>query len=118
MQVVTNDIHRCLWAMPIDRGGTLAIGFDDVPLGSAMEGYYGQPIDAVRSRRGSPVTFSVRIDGEKVHAKTFAVHEEGFQPFSIDLSAGHKERGAVVFEVQADAKLDRFFCFVAKTRGH
>jgi hypothetical protein len=117
MQVVTNDFHRCLWAMPIDRGGTVEIGFDDVPLGAAMHGYYGQPIDAVRSRRGTPVHFSVWIDGAKVHTKTFALDEEGFQPFTIDTRKGDRSRGEVVFKVQADVQLDRFFCFAARTRS-
>lgn len=114
LQTVTNDTHRCLWAMPIDRGGRLIIEFPEVPRGATLQGHYGQPIDAVRSGRGAPVNFEVSVDGARVHHKVFGLHEEGFQPWSASMPEGGGEVASVRFVVSAASQVDRFFCFTAR----
>lgn len=114
LQTVTNDTHRCLWAMPIDRGGRLIIEFPEVPRGARLQGHYGQPIDAVRSGRGAPVSFEVSVDGSRVHHKTFGLHEEGFQPWSASMPEGAEGVASVRFVVSAASQVDRFFCFTAR----
>ena len=114
IQTVTNDTHRCLWAMPIDKGGRLVVSFDGVPGGRTLSGHYGQPIDAVRSKRGAPITFEVEVEGEAVHRKVFGLHEEGFLPWSVELPAGGGELSSVAFLVSSSDKQDRFFCFTAR----
>ena len=114
LQTVTNDTHRCLWAMPIDQGGRLVISFEGVARGRTIQGHHGQPIDAVRSKRGGPVRFEVMVEGEVVYHKTFGLHEEGFEPWSAALPAGEGALGSVAFSVQASNHLDRFFCFTAR----
>jgi hypothetical protein len=112
MQTVTNDVHRCLWAMPIDGGGKLRIQFDGVPTGT-LRGHYGQPIDAVRSRRGAPVTFEVKDGDRTVHSKTFSLSEEGFIPWQAQLE-GDGKTASLTFVVSAASQVDRFFCFTAR----
>jgi hypothetical protein len=114
LQTVTNDTHRCLWAMPIDRGGRLVISFKDVPGGASLRGHYGQPIDAIRSKRGGPVRFEVLVNGEVAHRKVFGLHEEGFLPWSIPLPAGEDSLDSLDFTVFSTDKRDRFFCFTAR----
>ncbi len=114
LQVVTNDAHRCLWAMPVDKGGRLVVHFDGVPPGT-LSGHYGQPIDAIRSNRGGPVTFEVLAAGEVIHRKTFDIHEEGFLPWSVPLApAEGASAAALTFSISAPGSQDRFFCFTAR----
>lgn len=112
MQPVTNDTHRCLWAMPIDRGGRLHVTFPDVPAG-ALRGNLGQTLPAVRSKRGTPVSFEVRQGTKSLYRKTLGIHEEGF----LEWDAGTVTAGPVEFVVQAESQVDRFFCFTATSQS-
>ncbi len=110
MQLVTNDPHRCLWAMPIDNDGTLSIEYKGVDLSAGLEGRLGQTFDAVRSERGAPVHFSVFVDDKPGYQTTLGLHDEGFLPFELP-SAGNN--ATLRFEVNAQNQVDRFFCFSA-----
>ncbi len=109
MQPVTNDVHRCLWAMPIDKGGWLEIHFDEIPKGR-LEVYIGQPLEAIRSSRGEPVSFAIKHGKETLYAKKLGIHEEGWQPISLERA----EASPLSFFVHSDNKLDRFFCMAAR----
>lgn len=111
-QLVTNAPHRCLWAMPIDQGGELRIAWDDVPLHGHLVGRFGQTFDAIRSSRGTPIRFAIKIDDDTAWTHTLGLHEEGFQPFAVPLPG--RTTGKVTFSIQADNQLDRMFCFVAR----
>ena len=109
---VTNDVHRCLWAMPIDKGGHLRVRFDRVPAGT-LSGYLGQTLPAVRSKRGKPVEFEVLAGGERRFHHTLGLRDEGFLPWQ----AGRIAEGPVEFVVHADNQVDRFFCFAARVES-
>jgi hypothetical protein len=109
LQPVTNDVHRCLWAMPIERGGRLSIAFKDVPAG-VLSGYLGQTLPAVRSQRGAPLTFEVIGRKGSLLRRELGIHEPGFLPWSVSGFAG----GDLEFLVSSPNQLDRFFCFVAR----
>jgi hypothetical protein len=112
LEPVTNDVHRCLWAMPIDKAGRLRIRFDQVPEGR-LTGYLGQTLPAVRSKRGEPVQFEVFAGGESVLARTLDVGDEGF----LAWDAGRIPAGTVEFVVQSQNQVDRFFCFAARVES-
>ncbi|MBH24172.1 MAG: hypothetical protein CMH57_06910 [Myxococcales bacterium] len=113
LQLVTNEPHRCLWAMPIDEGGELRIAWEGVPLQGTLSGRFGQTFDAVRSSRGAPIEFIVRADDELIWEATLGHHDEGFLPFEVALPPG-KDTGRLTFSVHSDDQLDRMFCFVAR----
>jgi hypothetical protein len=110
VQTVTNDAHRCVWAMPVERGARLEVRFAGVPGGS-LRGYYGQSLEAVRSERGAPVRFGVEVGGRGVWSATLGIHEEGFRGFAVALPERSQE---VRFVVESEDKTDRFFCFAAR----
>ncbi len=114
LQVVTNDNHRCIWAQPADPAGTLRLRWEHLTLGQRLEGHYGQPIDAIRSERGAPVTFTVHVNGAPVHARTFDLHDEGFLPWSAPLPATSGD-DTLEITLQSPDPSDRFFCFTARS---
>lgn len=115
LQPLTNDVHRCVWAMPVDKGRRLEIRFEGVP-GGELRGHYGLTLEAVRSSRGKAVHFAVQVDGEVELERTLDLHQEGWTPFTLPLAQGRAHK--VVFSVQSQDKLDRFFCFAARvTQG-
>jgi hypothetical protein len=107
--------RRCLWSHPFARG-EIVTRFRDVPLGQVIRGHSGMYWIIEREHRGTPITLTVRVNGEPVGQ---AVHKDGdgWAAFEFPLGAhAGAPRAEVEFAVSSPNYRDRHFCFEADTR--
>ena len=109
LEPVSNEMHRCLWAMPVDGQGQLAVAFEGVPAGRLV-GRMGQTLPAVRSQRGQAVKFAVEGGGKTLFSHVLGINDEGYLPWTVAEFPG----GRLEFQVSSKNQLDRFFCFTAR----
>jgi len=107
--------RRCVWSHPFARG-EIVTRFHHVPLGRTIHGHGGIYWMVERERRGTPITLTVRVDGDAVGTLRH-VDGDGWKGFDFDLGAHAGARDAEVEFAAASARnLDRHFCFEADTR--
>ena len=95
------------------------MAIDSVSL-TLMVDNVDQAIDFYVNKLGLFRTESERISdsvqndgGQTIHSRTFALKEEGFQPWQVPLK-GDGKVAALTFVVSAASQVDRFFCFTAR----
>jgi hypothetical protein len=108
--------RRSIYQHPVE-GGTIALDFDDVPLGETIVLYAGVWWEFERTRDGSPITMVIRLDGEEVGR---SVHHDGdgwsrMEAAIPEARAG--TRGHVRFEVTAEGAYHRSYSWAATMRG-
>jgi hypothetical protein len=97
---------------PLGRRERIEVAFHDVPLGDRLQLYAGLYYEHERMREGGPIELRVRIDGA---AAGTLVHRDGdgWKAMALPMRGG---RGDVAFEVVADERRGRHFCWAASTR--
>ena len=106
--------HLGIWAHPV-RGATVAIHFDDVPMGERLAGHTGLRYEAAKRGTHGPVRLRVLVDGH-AHGPFLERDADGLRAFSIDTHALAGRRAAVRVEVEARDTSLRHFYFAADTR--
>jgi hypothetical protein len=112
--------RRSIYQHPVE-GGTIALAFDDVPLGESIVLYSGLWWEFERTRDGSPITMVIRLglgDGawEEIGR---AVHHDGDGWSRMEASipeARRGTRGNVRFEVSAEGAYHRSYSWSATMR--
>lgn len=107
--------RRCLWSHPFARG-EIVTRYRDVPLGKVIRGHGGMYWIVERTRKGAPITLTVRVDGDTIGS---VVHRdgEGWAPFEMPLGAhSGASKATVELAVSSSSYRDRHFCFEADTR--
>ncbi len=106
--------RRCVWAPPPSLG-SLSLRFDDVPLGTVVDGSGGFSYFLTRGERDSGVRLEVFVDGRSIGTRRYR-GPEGWQPFSFATARRAEARGRLELEVSALGANPAYFCFVAATR--
>lgn len=106
--------HLAIWAHPA-RAATIAIEWDDVPLGERLTGHTGLRYEAAKRLGHGPVRLRVVV-GERPHGPFVERDPDGWKAFSIDTHALAGTRARVRFEVTAPDPSMRHFYFGADTR--
>lgn len=107
--------RRCVWSHP-PEGGHVSLVFRDVPLAQVIRGHLSLHWTLERDRPGTPVVFSVLVDGAEVGRD---VHHdgEGWRPFSLPLGERASKVAAEVELRIASARADqRHVCWEADSR--
>ncbi len=114
MRDMDADPRTCIYfpAMPDHYWHQLT--FRDVQMHSEIRGRVGHDNWAVRSERGSEVSFEVRINGELAYARVLAPRDPLFHRYTIDTTPWQGESVDVQFRVYAADFFDRFLCFTAQ----
>ncbi|MBN2196676.1 MAG: hypothetical protein JW751_27940 [Polyangiaceae bacterium] len=106
--------HRCVWAHP-PEGSPRRIRYRDVPLGERVQGHTGLSWFLMRDGAGTPITLTVRVDGDSLGT---VVHrdQEGWRHFALATGRHAGTRAEVEFEIASERAVARHFCFHADSR--
>jgi hypothetical protein len=106
--------HLGIWAHPV-RDATIAIEFEDVPMGERIAGHTGLRYEAAKRMRQGPVRLRVLVD-DRAHGPFVERDRDSWKAFSVDTRALAGRRARVRFEVTAPDPGMRHFYFEADTR--
>jgi hypothetical protein len=102
-------LRQCIWLHPI-QGAKLTLHFDDVPLGEALEGFFGMADAVVDPPSPHGTRLHVLLDGQPL--QTFdCPTRRGWFPWKIDTPGRTGTRGRVTFQSEAGFTGRRHFCF-------
>ena len=111
-QMGDQDPHRCIVANPPEGNAAWNISWTLPPANGTedrtLRWRAGNTFEAIRTDRGTPVEFTVRVDGDVVSQESFPIHDLRYATQSTSLSANAQ---TVQFEIHAENHMDRFFCF-------
>ncbi len=108
--------RRSVYQHPVE-GGTIALAFDDVPLGDSIVVYSGLWWEFERTRDGSPITLVIRLDGDEIGR---GVHRDGDGWARMEAEIPDARRGShgtLRFEVTAEGAYHRSYSWQATMRG-
>jgi len=106
--------RRCLWANPAP-GGLLTLNFENVPIGTQLDGYIGFPFFRFRDHGWPQVTVSFAIDGVALGTHAHSP-ESGWQPFRIDTAQFRGSSHQVRIQLFGADSRELELCFYAATR--
>lgn len=107
--------RRSIYQHPVE-GGTIALQFDDVPLGDTVVLYSGVWWEFERSEDGAPITMRILLDGEEIG---LGVHHDGDGWSRMEAAipeARRGGRGVVRFEVRTTNAYHRSYSWQATMR--
>ena len=105
-----DDLHRCIWAHPLDGKKRLRITFPDVPMRRLLRIRAGLIFRVVHKDNRAPVHLRVDVGGETRLEHTYPPHTTTWVPHDIDIS-GLDGTSDVTVEVWTPNIKDRWFCF-------
>jgi hypothetical protein len=103
---------RCIRARP-QNDSLLSITFPDVPVGSAIVGYYGIERAGRLMNKQRPVDLQVMLENHVVYSGSTEADNK-MHWFQIPMAGVRSRRTHVVFSVSADNVYKRYFCFYAQ----
>jgi hypothetical protein len=114
LQEVGGSLRTCLYTAMVPDA-ELRITWDAVPMGSRLEGQYGNTMPGIRADRGSDIDFRVHLGDEVRFSHRFGKWDQQLFEFSIDTQAlaGSTQPVSLVFH--ADDFYDRWICFRARS---
>ena len=105
--------RRCVVMNATEPPASWNLRWDAVPAASReLRVRAGNTYEAVRSERGAPLRFRVRVDGEVLLDRTFSIDDQSFEELRVPLPATRV--AAVEFELGTTDHFDRFFCVQAQ----
>ncbi|HEU4384811.1 MAG TPA: hypothetical protein VFR85_15100 [Anaeromyxobacteraceae bacterium] len=105
----------CLHAHPgPDPGAPLTIEFSEVPMGRVLRGHTGIVAEAAL-RGSSPVSLTVKVDGEELGAAQEPPRKPGWHAFEMETTRFAGSRRTLAFAIAAPDSGARWFCFDAMT---
>lgn len=107
-------LRRALYAQPV-AGATVAIEFDDVPLGRTLAVGVGLHHVWLRKAGAGSVTLNVIVGGRSL-AHLTVDNRSPWQPVSVPTAAFAGQRQVVRFEITSDNPFSRHFGFAAEAR--
>jgi hypothetical protein len=110
---IAGEPRAVIWAHPVTRG-TLAIGFRDVVLGTALSIAAGFTPAAVR-HGGAPVRLAVAVDGTSLWQRSYESRAE-WPRETVDTASFTATPHTIVFRVTTTDDRVRHFVFAADAR--